>query len=102
MPTAALEGAAIAASFAAIGSTLTTAIQPQQRNRREPLCDTSGVTTALQNVREGCGDACTAGLHKLMSLVKRSGNKAEMSEEEFQQLLTFLGAVPLFEAASSS
>jgi len=45
---------------------------------------------------EASRDACTAGLQKLMSLVKR-GNKAEMSEEEFQQLLTFLGAVPLFQ-----
>eukprot|EP00435_Cladocopium_sp_Y103_P068960 s402_g32.t1 len=79
-----------------IGSTLTTAIQPRQRNRREPLCDTSGVTDALQQMGEVCNEACSAGFHKLVSLVKR-GNKPEMSEEEFQQLLTFLGAVPLFQ-----
>lgn len=96
MPTAVLEGAAITASFAAIGSTLTTAIQPRQRNRREPLCDTSGVTNALQQMGEVCNEACSASFYKLVSLVKRS-NKPEMSEEEFQQLLTFLGAVPLFQ-----
>lgn len=96
MPTAVLEGAAITASFAAIGSTLTTAIQPRQRNRREPLCDTSGVTNALQQMGEVCNEACSASFYKLVSLVKRS-NKPEMSEEEFQQLLTFLGAVSLFQ-----
>lgn len=96
MPTAVLEGAAITASFAAIGSTLTTAIQPRQRNRRELLCDTSGVTNALQQMGEVCNEACSASFYKLVSLVKRS-NKPEMSEEEFQQLLTFLGAVPLFQ-----
>jgi len=45
---------------------------------------------------EVCNEACSASFYKLVSLVKRS-NKPEMSEEEFQQLLTFLGAVPLFQ-----
>ncbi|CAK9033773.1 unnamed protein product [Durusdinium trenchii] len=95
MPTPVLEGTAIAASFAAIGSTLTTAIQPRARNQREPLCDISGTLEVLQQVREAATDACGAGIQKLVGLVKRKN--AEMSEEEFQQLLTFLGAVPLFQ-----
>eukprot|EP00931_Biecheleriopsis_adriatica_P031439 TRINITY_DN18438_c1_g2_i1.p1 TRINITY_DN18438_c1_g2~~TRINITY_DN18438_c1_g2_i1.p1 ORF type:complete len:1042 (-),score=228.40 TRINITY_DN18438_c1_g2_i1:82-3147(-) len=86
MPTIVMEGGALAAVLGAIGSTMMTVRSSGERRR-------PAQANAEPQRRGAC---CFDGMDRLRALVTRQRQQPEQSEEQFQDMLSFLGAVPLF------